>query len=54
MGAKQKGDIDEICQLVHPLHGIITAVGPQHLETFGDVDTVIDTKFELAQHIGKK
>ncbi len=51
MGAKQKGDIEEICQLVKPDYGIITAVGPQHLETFGTVDTVIDTKFELAQSV---
>ena len=51
MGAKQKGDIEEICQLVKPNYAIITAVGPQHLETFGSVDNIIDTKFELAQSI---
>jgi len=54
MGAKQKGDIEEICRLVNPDYGIITAVGPQHLETFGSVDTVIDTKFELAQSVASK
>ena len=48
MGAKQKGDIREICELVRPQAGIITAVGPQHLETFHDLETVRDTKFELA------
>jgi len=34
MGAKQRGDIKEICDLVHPWGGIVTAVGPQHLESF--------------------
>ncbi len=48
MGAKQRGDIREICDLVHPSVGIITAVGPQHLETFGSEENVRDTKFELA------
>ena len=32
MGAKQPGDIKEICDLVHPEIGIVTAVGEQHLE----------------------
>lgn len=48
MGAKQKGDIKEICDLVHPTIGIITAVGPQHLESFKTIENVRDTKFELA------
>ena len=48
MGAKQPGDIKEICDLVHPGFGIITAVGPQHLETFHTIEKVRDTKFELA------
>jgi len=51
MGAKQKGDIKEICDLVHPTSGIITAVGPQHLESFGTIETVRDTKFELADSL---
>ena len=48
MGAKQVGDIKEICDLVHPGMGIITAVGPQHLQTFHTIENVRDTKFELA------
>ncbi len=47
MGAKQKGDIKEICDFVHPSIGIITAVGPMHLETFGSLENVQATKFEL-------
>ncbi|MCH5238209.1 MAG: UDP-N-acetylmuramoyl-tripeptide--D-alanyl-D-alanine ligase [Muribaculaceae bacterium] len=47
MGAKQSGDIKEICELVHPKIGIITAVGPMHLETFKTLENVRSTKFEL-------
>ncbi|MBD5327410.1 MAG: UDP-N-acetylmuramoyl-tripeptide--D-alanyl-D-alanine ligase [Bacteroides sp.] len=47
MGAKQPGDIKEICDLVHPSVGIITAVGPQHLESFKTIENVQATKFEL-------
>jgi len=47
MGAKQPGDIKEIADLVHPCAAVITAVGEQHLETFGTVENVQKTKFEL-------
>ena len=47
MGAKQRGDIKEICDLVHPTIGIVTAVGEMHLETFGSIEGVLKTKFEL-------
>ena len=47
MGAKQPGDIKEICDLVHPSVGIITAVGEQHLESFKTIENVQRTKFEL-------
>ncbi len=47
MGAKQRGDIKEICDLVHPSIGIVTAVGNQHLESFGSIENIQSTKFEL-------
>lgn len=49
MGARYKGDIKELCTLVKPQYGIITAVGKQHLETFGSLEGVIKTKGELAE-----
>ncbi len=48
MGAKARGDIAEICDIVHPSAGIITAVGPQHLESFKTIENVQAAKFELA------
>ena len=47
MGAKNIGDIKEICDIVHPQMGIVTAVGAQHLESFKTIENVQRTKFEL-------
>ena len=47
MGAKKVGEIKEICDIVHPHHGVITSIGPQHLETFKTLGNVKSTKFEL-------
>lgn len=47
MGARQTGDIAEICALVHPTVGIITRLGPQHLEYFKTEENVVRTKSEL-------
>ena len=49
MGARDTGHIKEICDLVHPRHGVITSIGPQHLETFKTQENIINTKFELAE-----
>ncbi len=54
MGAKQVGDIAEICRIVHPDHGVITAIGPQHLDTFKSMDNIIATKFELADAVAAR
>lgn len=51
MGAKWVGDIKELCDIVHPQHGIITSIGPQHLESFKTLDAVKNTKFELADSL---
>jgi UDP-N-acetylmuramoyl-tripeptide--D-alanyl-D-alanine ligase len=48
MGARHVGDIKEICDIVHPRHGVITSIGPQHLETFFNMENIQNTKFELA------
>ncbi len=54
MGAKNIGDIKEICDIVNPDMAIITSVGAQHLETFKTVDNVFKTKFELYDACKKK
>ena len=47
MGARHVGDIRELVELVRPTMGLITSVGPQHLDTFGTIERVRDTKYEL-------
>lgn len=47
MGARHVGDIREMCRLVHPEIGLLTSVGPQHLDTFKTVERVAKTKYEL-------
>jgi len=49
MGARHVGEIAELCRLVHPQIGILTAVGPQHLDTFKTLDRIKKTKYELIQ-----
>ncbi len=51
MGARRVGEIKELCGIADPHDGIITSVGPQHLETFNSVENVVNTKFELADHV---
>jgi len=54
MGARRVHEIKELCGIADPHDGIITSVGPQHLETFGSIENVLNTKFELADHIKAK
>lgn len=49
MGAMQRGDIKELCDLVVPSHVVLTAIGEQHLETFKNLETIIKTKYEIVE-----
>ena len=53
MGARHVGDIRELCRLVHPHHGVLTSVGPQHLDTFRTIERIKNTKYELMDAIGE-
>ena len=53
MGARHVGDIKEMCRLVHPQIGILTSVGPQHLDTFKTIDRITSTKYELIEALPK-
>jgi UDP-N-acetylmuramoyl-tripeptide--D-alanyl-D-alanine ligase len=53
MGARNVGDIGEICDIVNPKVGVITSIGPQHLESFGSMRNIVRTKFELADALQK-
>ncbi len=50
MGASRPGDIEELCGIAVPTHGIITNIGPSHLEGFpGGMEQIADTKLALAR-----
>jgi len=49
MGAKNVGDIYELVDMVRPKYGIITSVGPQHLESFKTIENVARAKYELIE-----
>ena len=51
MGAKEVGSIAKICDLVKPQVGVLTAIGPQHLETFGSLNNIKRAKMELIDSI---
>lgn len=48
MGARKKGDISELCDMVCPDFGMVTSVNPQHLQTFGSIEAIASEKGVLA------
>jgi UDP-N-acetylmuramoyl-tripeptide--D-alanyl-D-alanine ligase len=51
MGANHVGEIAELCQIANPNLGIITNIGKAHLEGFGSVEGITQTKIALYQHV---
>ena len=51
LGATKTGDIDEVAVLTNPKIGIITSIGPCHLETFKSIDNIMRTKYELIERL---
>ena len=47
MGMRGLGQITELCKIARPDIGVITAIGPVHLELVGSVDGVARSKAEL-------
>ena len=54
MGATHVGDIKELVGLVRPKYGILTSIGPRHLDTFGSLENIASTKYELIQGLPKE
>lgn len=51
MGAAKRGDIAYLCQFAKPDVALITNAGPAHLEGFGSLQAVADTKGEIYQSL---
>lgn len=53
MGTNQPGDIEELCRIVQPTHGLLTNIGKEHLEGFGSLEGVIAAEGELFDFLAK-
>jgi UDP-N-acetylmuramoyl-tripeptide--D-alanyl-D-alanine ligase len=51
MGARYPGNIEELCDIATPDVSVITNVGVAHLETFGSVDVIRETKGALVRRV---
>tara|TARA_B100000767_G_scaffold263278_1_gene276864 strand:+ start:112 stop:1368 length:1257 start_codon:yes stop_codon:yes gene_type:complete len=51
MGANHQKEIEFLCNIAQPNYGAITNIGSAHLEGFGSLQSVINTKKELYQYI---
>ena len=49
MGMRGVGQIADLCEIVRPHVGVISAIGPVHLELVGSVDGVARSKAELVE-----
>ena len=47
MGTYGPGEIAELCEWIPPRIGVITAIGPVHLERFGSEDKIVEAKSEI-------
>ena len=51
MGANRVGDIENLCKIAEPDHGLITNIGKAHIGTFGGYENIIRGKSELYHHL---
>jgi UDP-N-acetylmuramoyl-tripeptide--D-alanyl-D-alanine ligase len=51
MGSNAEGDIKTLCEIVYPDFGVVTNVGPAHLEGFGSLDMVRKTDLEIVDYV---
>ena len=50
-GASEVGNIRALCELAEPEIGVITAIGPAHLQSFGSIEAIVQTKGELLESL---
>lgn len=53
MGADKVGDITELMNFVHPQVGIVTSIGPQHLQTFKTQENITHEKMQMIEMLPK-
>ena len=53
IGTNHPGEIDYLCAILEPTHGLLTNIGREHLEFFGTLEGVARSEGELFQWIAK-
>lgn len=53
LAASAAGEIDRLARIVQPEIGVITAIAPAHLKTFGTIETICRAKGELLEALPK-
>lgn len=53
MGAAKLGDINFLCEIAKPTHGLITTIGRAHIGRFGSFENIIKAKTELFDFLKK-
>lgn len=51
MGANHSGEIKMLCEIALPNYGLITNVGKAHIEGFGSLEGVLNTKTEMYEFL---
>ena len=51
MGISRLGEMARLCEIAEPTHGVLTNIGPTHLETLGDLRTVAQAKGEMLERL---
>ncbi|MCC6967422.1 MAG: UDP-N-acetylmuramoyl-tripeptide--D-alanyl-D-alanine ligase [Nitrospira sp.] len=51
MGVDQQGQTTRLCEIARPTIGVITNIGPDHLEFFGSMEGSAQAKAELLDHL---
>ena len=54
MGADKVGDITYLMDMVRPQFGVVTSIGPQHLNTFRSMDNIIYEKMQEIEMLPHK
>ncbi len=54
MGTNQPGDIDLLCTIAEPTHGLLTNIGKEHLEGFGNLAGVKKAEGELFNYLTRR
>ena len=53
MGADKVSDISYLMDFVKPKYGVVTSIGPQHLNTFHTLDNIIREKMKEIEMLPK-